>query len=376
MERAINSDKTCLLILTNDLTNGAIPHLVTDIIPELGNYRIYVAATRGGGEDRVSESVFCNLEEAGAHPLRFHFDTKPFPIAATELYSFLDTVDLVQTHLIYSGIIGRLIGKMAGVPVVSTEHRIHDWKQRQNQIFSGLTLPFADTVIAVSKQVQYSFNPFEKLLLYTTPQEIIYNSSNPSLIHQMEHSMLKSLDESIFNSAAPVIVSVGRLIPEKNHKILIKALPAVQSTYPDVNMVLVGDGELRGDLEQLAEQLDVSESVTITGWIDHLEVGAILNNSDIYAMPSEHEGMGIALVEAMFAGLPVLLSDIPVFREVAGDTAVYVQNDVRKWANQLIRVIETDMSERTEHAKRRASEMFRPDVVADRYDQTYQKVLQ
>lgn len=370
--------KDDILILTNNLTSGAIPHLIADIAPELDEYQLHVGVTLGGKAGRVSESIVWELEEHGVNILQFHFDTKPFPVAAMELYIYLDRIDLLQTHLAYSGIVGRLIGSVADVPVVSTEHRIHNWQEQRNQIINGFTLPLADSITTVSEQVLRSFNPLEKVLLYCTDEAVIHNSVKPSFLDTPSQADSTTV-RTILNTVAtdgPLITSVGRMTREKNHRVLVKCLPTILSELPNTNLVIVGDGALKDDLIVLAEEEGVSDSLYITGWVDRDDVGRILGQSDIFVMPSRQEGMGIALVEAMFAGLPLVLSDIPVFREVAGETAVYASvDDHTDWARSILHICENDTSGMSVKAEKRARSLFSPESVADDYRREYENLL-
>lgn len=104
-----------------------------------------------------------------------------------------------------------------------------------------------------------------------------------------------------------VAVNVGRLSPQKNQAILIRALAGLEG----VRLVLVGDGELRADLECQAAALGVADRVVFTGRVDAATVADWLGAADLFVLPSFYEGLSLALIEALHAGLPVIVSDVP-----------------------------------------------------------------
>jgi len=106
---------------------------------------------------------------------------------------------------------------------------------------------------------------------------------------------------------ARVIVHVGRFVPLKNHALLIQAFALLEASIP-LYLWLVGDGELRPAMEQLAQELGVAHRVRF--WGIREDVPAILNAADIFTLPSQHEGNPMSVMEAMAAGLPVVASRV------------------------------------------------------------------
>ena len=104
-----------------------------------------------------------------------------------------------------------------------------------------------------------------------------------------------------------VIGNVGRLSNEKNQAYLLGVFANLQSQRPDSVLLLVGDGELKEELQQQAEKLGVADKVFFYGVTDKVE--RLLWAMDIFVFPSRFEGLGLAAVEAQAAGLPVICSD-------------------------------------------------------------------
>ena len=148
-------------------------------------------------------------------------------------------------------------------------------------------------------------------------------------------------------SAVPTIVAVGNLRVEKGHAVLLRALVSVKREVPDVRVVLVGDGPLRGDLERLTQVLELEDSVEFTGAVD--DVWPELAAADVFAMPSLSEPLGIAAMEAMAAGVPVVGSDVGGIPEVVRPDTGYLvpPDDPDALATRLIELLR-DKEKRTE----------------------------
>ncbi len=110
---------------------------------------------------------------------------------------------------------------------------------------------------------------------------------------------------------------VGRFTPEKGHKCLLSAFKYVLEAEPTAVLVCVGDGPLKEELEQLCNDLGISERVVFPGTRD--DVVLYLHAIDVFAFPSSFESLGLAVLEAQDAGLPSVASDLPVFRESITD---------------------------------------------------------
>lgn len=126
-----------------------------------------------------------------------------------------------------------------------------------------------------------------------------------------------------------VLISVGRLAPEKNWDTLVRAFAKVHEEHPETRLVLIGDGAAKPTLEELAAELGVSERVTFTGALPFQEVPRYLKAADVFAFASVTETQGLVTIEAMAAGLPVVAVDGPGTRDIVepGKQGFLVEND-------------------------------------------------
>jgi GalNAc-alpha-(1->4)-GalNAc-alpha-(1->3)-diNAcBac-PP-undecaprenol alpha-1,4-N-acetyl-D-galactosaminyltransferase len=106
---------------------------------------------------------------------------------------------------------------------------------------------------------------------------------------------------------APSLIAIGRLHPQKGFDLLLKAFDRLKTKYPDWQIVILGEGPIRAELEELRSQLQLVDRVHLPGLVTN--VPEYLHQADIFVMPSRFEGFPMALCEAMACGLPVLAAD-------------------------------------------------------------------
>ena len=126
----------------------------------------------------------------------------------------------------------------------------------------------------------------------------------------------------VIESNAPLVVSVGRLEKQKAMDILIRAI----SLLDGVHLAIVGDGSQRPELTALIEKLGVGERVHLLG--SRSDIPQLLKAADVYVQSSAWEGFGIAVVEAMAAGLPVVASRVPGLADVVGEAGFPVRQEI------------------------------------------------
>src|SRR5690606_10573236 len=104
-----------------------------------------------------------------------------------------------------------------------------------------------------------------------------------------------------------MIANVGRLHPDKDQALLIRAFARIADRFPEADLWLVGRGRLEQPLRQLAAQLGVGERVKLPGFVAGVQ--NLYSAFDLYVSSSHREPFGMVLLEAMAAGVPVLASD-------------------------------------------------------------------
>ena len=176
------------------------------------------------------------------------------------------------------------------------------------------------------------------------------------------------------NSGLMTIGSVGRLDAMKAHDVLLRAIAQVEQ----VRVVILGEGEHRQTLEQLATELGISDRLELRGWVENPR--DYLAEFDVVALPSRSEGFPLAMVEAMLAARPVVATRVGSMPEAIldGETGLLIEkNDVNGLAKALLRLrddpqLRIDLGQQ---ARKLALERFTIEAMTTSYEQLWEKVL-
>lgn len=254
--------------------------------------------------------------------------------------------DVVHTHLYRACVYGRIAARLAGVRhVVATEHSLGAGIIEGRRTTRGVRALYRAAerfsrgpTIAVSDAVR------ERLLGWGVRADRI--RVVPNGIDAAEVSFEPALRRSFrarhgIAPDTPVIGGLGRLEPTKRFDVLIDAV----RDLPGVTLLLVGDGSARAGLEQRARIAGVANRVVFAGEQPHAREA--LCAMDILASPSEHETFGLAILEGLAAGLPVLYTACPPLSGTGTDNAVQVPADAALFREALAGQLSTlDMTTR------------------------------
>ncbi|MDO8882612.1 glycosyltransferase family 4 protein [Pseudotabrizicola sp.] len=163
-------------------------------------------------------------------------------------------------------------------------------------------------------------------------------------------------DPAPMPAGGPHLVAIGRLSEQKGFALLIEAVARAVQTLPDLHLTLVGDGELRPQVEAAIARHDLSRHVTLTGWLDEARVRDALSAAQALVLPSFAEGLPVVIMEAMAAGRPVIATAIAGVPElVTPDTGWLVPaGDVEALAHGICAMAATPLDRLAEmgHAAR------------------------
>jgi len=255
------------------------------------------------------------LESQGINVFALNMRLRYWPLAAFKLYRLMKRLDIkiVHAHLYESGIWGRLVGKLAGVPVfITTEHGMTLWKKRRHVVVEGFANRFTDKMLAVSedirqRRIKHQNVPPEKIITLPNAVNIERFTAAPKA-DQIREQL--GLDPS-----APVIGTVARLVPPKRLDYLLETAAIVCQTIPKARFVIIGDGPLRQSLENQAQQLGLlPDKIQFLG--SRQDIPKLLAMLDIFTLSSEREGLPVSLLEAMAASKPVVVTSVGGIPEI------------------------------------------------------------
>jgi glycosyltransferase involved in cell wall biosynthesis len=315
--------KPSILHLIDSLEIGGAEKLLIGIINDLVEYDNHLMILNGPTQllrELKRDIPFVNIScRGGLRSILFKRNV-------VRRYIKKNQIDLVHSHLYTSCILAR-IATPKNVLLFNTLHNIPSLDiYNGNKLIRGLekvTYKKRHRIIAVSNEV---LKDFDRTIGIKGKAYILYNYIEDKFWrkHRQRELTISSLK----------LVSVGNLRPPKNHPFTLKAFRSISS---GVSLDIYGEGALRAQLQKDIDVFDLP--VRLCGSCNNLET--ILPNYDAFVMSSFYEGFPLALFEAMASGLPVLLADIPVLREVSGGYALFFSLDDPKHLVELIENIKS-----------------------------------
>jgi glycosyltransferase involved in cell wall biosynthesis len=125
-----------------------------------------------------------------------------------------------------------------------------------------------------------------------------------------------------------VLITVSSLVPDKGMREFLQAFIDLHQDYPDLRAMIVGDGPLKGELQKRVVEKNLDTKVAFCGYVAHSSIPGYLSAGDVFVLPTKHEGMGRAILEAMAMELPVLASAVGGIPEIISDgvTGILLEN--------------------------------------------------
>ncbi len=202
----------------------------------------------------------------------------------------------------------------------------------------------ADGAICVSK---YTRQVMHKMGI-TEPQSfVIHNGADRAAFFPLSKTDIASFRKKHDDDNKFVLLTVGGVSDRKGQEVLIRALPQIKESIPDVTYWIVGLPFIREKLERIAKELGVEDNIRFWGRVSEVELRRIYNSCDLFCMTSrqladgDFEGFGIAVMEAALCGKAAVVSDNSGLAEavIDGETGILVpQNDSDKTAKAIIKL--------------------------------------
>jgi glycosyltransferase involved in cell wall biosynthesis len=236
--------------------------------------------------------------------------------ALLKLYQIIyrEKPDIVHTHTAKAGAIGRIAAWLAGVPIIIHTFHGHVFHDYFGKVKTWLFIQFEQwlakittCIIVISRSQKYDivtkFRISNKKKVITIPLGL-----------ELERFLL--IDKDTFHLKNELGISrnefligiVGRIVPIKNHELLLKVIKLLREQQLPVHLCIVGDGELRNELIQSAREKNISNYTHFTGW--RLDMEKIYSGMDLLALSSLNEGTPVAIIEAMASQVPVVATAV------------------------------------------------------------------
>ncbi len=343
----------------------------------------------GDPENRAGEA---NIAAARQHHVRFiclrHLVRNLRPLSdLVAFFSLLRIIrherpHIVHTHTSKAGILGRWAAYICRVPIiVHTPHGHVFWgyfgalKTRLFIWLEKATALFTDALVMLTPQerkdhIKFRIAPARKFT-------VIHSGIDLGRFSAEEKDEEEAKQALGIDPATTVIGTVGRLTAVKGQEGLIRAAAELIRLDTDLDLVLLGEGELRDELEELARRLGIAERVHFLGW--RPDVARIMAVCDIFCLPSLNEGMGKVLVEAMATGLPIIASNIGGIKDIVrtGENGLLVPvGDVAAWGEAIACLCRDPERRRLMgEVGRQMAPFYSSEEMIKKIDQLYRKLL-
>lgn len=207
-------------------------------------------------------------------------------------------IDLIHCHLPWAGIVGRIAGKLAGVPVVYSEH--NKWERYHAITFrlNKFTFGWQQKVIAVSADVAESIHRFYKQPMPDV--QVVLNGVNTDKFNPANSVGMDIKQQLNIPSTKKVIGTIAVFRTQKRLQTWLEIAASIHAQNSDTYFIVVGDGPLKEVIHQNARELKMDTYLHFAGL--QTEVRPYLRCLDVFMMSSEFEGLPIALLEAMSMG--------------------------------------------------------------------------
>ena len=365
---------TNVLYLITELDVGGAERTLFDLVTHIDRARFnpFVACLSGRGE------IGRMLERAGV-PVHYldmkgKWDIRALFKLRRRLREL--NIQILHTFLFHANILGRIAGWWARTPArISSVHLL---ESRRARLFAEwLTGGLIDRVICVSQTVLDHTRtkggiPANKLAFIPNGVDLARFD-----LPKREMVRVSVREELNIPLEAPVATTVTRFHEEKGTEYLLQTIRLIISAERDVHVIVVGDGRLRPRVEQAVFAMDdLAPRVHLAGVRE--DVPRILAAADVFVFTSPKEGLGLAVLEAMAAGVPVAAFDVPGVREAVGENGVLVEPgnwaELASAAFKILREPETARA-LAERARRRVCEKFSLEGMVARTEELYEKIM-
>jgi len=305
--------KSNVMIITPCFGYGGLERVVIDIIEEIDRekYNISFCTLL-----KPHPEMYDRIKNTGI-PLYVIEKRKGIDIAVFfKLINILrkENVNIINTHDIGATLYAFMtILLMRRIKIVHTDHSQILVMKKYLWIVKYVLRNYVDLCITVSDDLKNIL--VKRFGVNENKIETIPNGINTEKFKCVEYSS-KIMHEFKIENGEYIIGSVGRLTEQKGYEYLLKAMNILLAENKKIRLIIVGDGELRSSLKDLAIQLGIDEKVIFTG--NRADIPEILKIFDVFVLSSLWEGQPISIIEAMASGKPIVVTDVGGNAEILG----------------------------------------------------------
>jgi glycosyltransferase involved in cell wall biosynthesis len=237
---------------------------------------------------------------------------------------------IVHTHLIHADFYGTLAAKLAGVPIIiSSRHNDDRFRRYKLLVWLNRFLAHWHTkIVVISDWIGQFLQKIEGI----PPEKIVrihYGLEPDEILGEVDKQYVRHQFQ--IPDQSPLIGTIGRLTAQKGQVYLLQAVNQVKPHFPELRVLIIGEGELRSELEKQAREFGLASNVLFPGYRN--DAIKLLSGFDFFVFPSLWEGLGLVLLEAMALRKAIIASKVSAIPEsvIDGKTGILVPPKNAGW---------------------------------------------
>ena len=300
----MSSNKIKVLHLFVTLPVGGAEDLLASIVTGLDPERFRVEAACLGEAGRIGEE----LRRQGYAVSHLGLDVKRHSfgriVRAVRALIKRTAPHILHTHLYHPNLYGRLASLGLGLPgKVASIHNAYTRVKLHRCFWNYVLARVTDKILVSSSQVYQDVRRYDRV----PPAKILVMPYGIRLA-ELDSPLSKAAAKTELGLSGFCLGTIGRLEEQKGQEFLLAAIPELMKHIPDLNVIIIGDGRLRPNLEDQARNLGITDVVHFLG--TRRDLPRLYRAMDVFVLPSLWEGLPLVLLKAMAAGLPVIATQV------------------------------------------------------------------
>lgn len=347
-----NTEKTRILRIITRMNVGGPSHHIVNLTAGLNDYGFETILVSGLPKDIEGDMLYLAKEK------QIELETIAFlnrPISPIDdLIAFIKIVakikqfkpQIVHTHTAKAGFLGRLAALLCGVPQIYHTYHGHIFKGYFSKPISNIIVAierifaaFSTGLIAISPKQSVEIQEFLKLKdatkIKTIPLGLNLEKNLATPRKSSNWRKRVGLSEHCF-----LLGIVARLVPIKNHALLLGSMKNLCQKIPDIHLAIIGSGELEDNLRQQCSLLGITDRVHFCGIVNDME--NVYSDLDLLVLCSKNEGTPVVIIEAIASGCPVVSTNVGGVADILKNEKFgrLLSQQTEEFTNQLLLAIE------------------------------------
>lgn len=301
---------------------GGAPQVVFDLVKNLdkNKFSVELACGTGKGWEKMKET---GVKIYPLPNMRREIDPIRDLKTIWTIYRIIKkgNYNIVHCHSTKAGLVGRIAAKLAGTKRIY--FTVHGWGFYNSEYkWAQKMLVSLEKIIArmTSKIICVSRNDLDEGIKNKITQKdrmgVIYNGIDfKNYVDRQGSRQIFGLEESVI-----VFGFVARLANQKNPQLFLKAAEKIVKKCDNANFIIIGDGPLMAECRKLSSEMNLDNKIKFLGELPNVKAKQLMSGFDVFVLSSRFEGLPLTVIEAMFAGLPIIAGNVGGIPELISDS--------------------------------------------------------